>query len=93
MITREKSGICTKKAHLTSQITEPRTYAQASKHPVWIEAMITEYQALLRNQTWTLVSLPLGAHIVGCRWIYKAKYKPDGSVDRFKARLVDQGYT
>ena len=55
--------------------------------------MDTEYQALLRNQTWTLVSPPLGAHIVGCRWIYKVKYKPDGSVDRFKARLLAQGYT
>ena len=88
MITRAKSGIYTEKAYLTSQITEPRTYAQASKHPVWIEAMNTEYQALLRNQTWTFVSPPLGAHIVGCRWIYKVKYKPDGSVDMFKARLL-----
>ena len=86
MITRAKFGIYTKKAYLASQITEPRTYAQASKHPVWIEAMNTEYQALLRNQTWTLVSPPLGAHIVGCRWIYKVKYKQDGSVDRFKQK-------
>ena len=55
--------------------------------------MNIEYRALLRNQTWTLVSPPLGAHIEGCCWIYKVKYKPDGLVDRFKAQLVAQGYT
>ena len=80
MITRAKSGIYTKKAYLAS-------YAQASKHPVWIEAMNTEYQAVLHNQTRTLVSPPLGAHIVGCRWIYQVKHKPDGSVDSLNRKV------
>ena len=52
-----------------------------------------EYQALLHNCTWSLVSPPPSTHIVGCRWIYKLKYRPDGSVERHKARLVAQGFT
>ena len=52
-----------------------------------------EYQALLRNHTWSLVPPPPLAHIVGCRWIYKLKYLPNGSVERHKARLVAQGFT
>ncbi|RVW48987.1 Retrovirus-related Pol polyprotein from transposon TNT 1-94 [Vitis vinifera] len=56
-------------------------------HPM---AMNHEYQALLRNNTWSLVPPPSSAHIVGYRWIYKLKYHPDGSIDRHKARLVAQ---
>ncbi|RVW58402.1 Retrovirus-related Pol polyprotein from transposon RE1 [Vitis vinifera] len=59
-------------------------------HPM---AMNREYQALLRNNTWSLVPPPSSTHIVGCRWIYKLKYRPDGSIDRHKARLVAQGFT
>ena len=51
-----------------------------------------EYQALLRNYTWSLVPPPPSAHIVSCRWIYKLKYRPNGSVERDKARLVE-GFT
>ena len=51
-----------------------------------------EYQALLRNYTWSLVPPPPSAHIVSCRWIYKLKYRPNGSVERHKARLV-KGFT
>nr|CAN83734.1 hypothetical protein VITISV_024044 [Vitis vinifera] len=36
---------------------------------------------------------PPGKKPVGCRWIYTVKYKADGSIERFKARLVEKGYT
>ena len=73
--------------------SEPHTYNQASKSEPWVQAMQHEYQALLRNHTWSLVPPPPLAHIVGCRWIYKLKYLPNGSVERHKARLVAQGFT
>ena len=89
MITRNKYGIQKKKAYFT-QLREPRTYLQASKHQVWINAMNTEYNALIKNNTWSLVTSPPRAHIVGSNWIYIIKYNVDGSVNRFKARLVSQ---
>ena len=38
-------------------------------------------------------SLPPGKHTIGCRWVYTIKYKQDGSVDHYKARLVAKWYT
>ncbi|RVX07394.1 Retrovirus-related Pol polyprotein from transposon RE1 [Vitis vinifera] len=93
MVTRAKSGIHKKRSFIVQHTTEPRTYSQASKNDSWVQAMNREYQALLRNNTWSLVPPPSSAHIVGCRWIYKLKYRPDGSIDRHKARLVAQGFT
>ncbi|RVW86355.1 Retrovirus-related Pol polyprotein from transposon RE1 [Vitis vinifera] len=93
MVTRAKSGIHKKRSFIVQHTTEPCTYSQASKNDSWVQAMNREYQALLRNNTWSLVPPPSSAHIVGCSWIYKLKYRPDGSIDRHKARLVAQGFT
>ncbi|RVW14006.1 Retrovirus-related Pol polyprotein from transposon RE1 [Vitis vinifera] len=79
MVTRAKSGIHKKKSFLMQTTSEPHTYSQAFKSEPWVQAMQHEYQALLRNHTWSLVPPPPSAHIVGCRWIYKLKYLPNGS--------------
>ncbi len=54
--------------------------------------MLKEYQALLWTHTWDLVDLPANVNIIGCKWVFKLKYKPDGTIDRYKARLVAKGY-
>lgn len=51
--------------------------------------MHDEYIALLANHTWDLVPPPSNRKIIHCK--YKVKQKSDGSIDRFKARLVAQG--
>ena len=47
----------------------------------------------LTAKSWDLVELPPGKQVVGCKWIFKVKYKADGSIERYKARLVAKGYT
>ena len=46
-----------------------------------------------RTFTWSVCPLPPGKVPIGCKWIFKVKYNPDGTVERFKARLVAQEYT
>lgn len=53
--------------------------------------MEIELPALDQNHIWSLVDLPLGRSIVGCRWVYKIKHKADGVIERHKARLVAKG--
>ena len=55
--------------------------------------MKVELDAMEVNHTWSLTVLPKGMHSIGCKWIYKIRYKSDGSVERYKARLVAKGYT
>jgi hypothetical protein len=71
---------------------EPSTYKQAASHPDWTQAMILEYNALISNQTWTLCPRPSHHNVVRNKWVFKIKQKPDGSVDRFKARSVAKGF-
>ncbi|GKB75803.1 retrovirus-related pol polyprotein from transposon TNT 1-94, partial [Tanacetum coccineum] len=70
---------------------EPVTYSQAVKDKRWCDAMDNELQALERNGTWTIENLPKDKKALGCKWVYKIKRKSDGTVERFKARLVILG--
>ena len=55
--------------------------------------MDEEMDALISRGTWELVFAPKNAVVVGCRWVYTLKYRIDGLVDRYKAKLVAKGYT
>jgi hypothetical protein len=55
--------------------------------------MSDEFLALSQTQTWTLVSRPPSTNIVGSKWVFKTKNRPDGSVEKCKARLVARGFT
>lgn len=72
--------------------SEPSTISQALKHPSWCNAMQNEFNTLERNDTWSLVPPSEASKLVGCKWVYPTEYKPDGSIDRLKPRLVAKGF-
>ena len=74
-------------------LAAPASYRTALGDACWRAAMEDEHSALLRNGTWTLVPRPPGQNVIGSRLVFKVKQKADGSVDKFKARLVTQGFT
>ena len=55
--------------------------------------MNKEYNSIMKNQTWGLTELPEDKTPIGCKWLFKYKLKSDGSIERFKERLVAKGYT
>ncbi|CAL1396601.1 unnamed protein product [Linum trigynum] len=81
-------------AHSVTPITILTRYSQAKNDPRWQAAMGEEFYALDQNHTWSIVDRPPPpTPMVGCRWLYMVKYHPDGSLERFRARLVAQGFT
>lgn len=55
--------------------------------------MNAKIATLEMNNTWTIIDLSPSKKAIGCKWVYKVKYKAVGSVKRYKARLVAKGYT
>ena len=49
--------------------------------------------SILSNGTWELTERPYGCKSVGCKWIFKKKLRPDGTIDKYKAWVVANGYT
>lgn len=39
------------------------------------------------------MTLPEGKRSVGCKWVHTVKYKADGLIERYMARLVAKGFT
>lgn len=55
--------------------------------------MESELTALMENHTWDIVPVPPRRKPIGCKWVYKIKFKADGSIERYKTQLVAKGFT
>lgn len=91
--TKGLSGPLKAFVHVFSSSNVPTSVQEALSDSKWTQAMKEEMEALLKNDTWTLVTLPKGKKPVGCKWVFSIKHKADGSIERYKARLVAKAYT
>ena len=100
MVTRFELGIFKPKTYLAikhplpyADMVEPTGCSQANKDLNWRNAMYQELNALIQNGTWTLVPSKSYMSIFGCIWVFKLKRKVDGSIDKYKSRLVAKGFS
>jgi hypothetical protein len=57
----------------------------------WIKAMNDEINSIKNNDVWELTDLPIQRKTIGCKWVLRKKFKADGSLDKYKVRLVAKG--
>lgn len=77
-------------AHVLTAL-EPNTYNQAKDHPKWMEVMQKANNAMEKTKTLDLTSLPPEKKAIPSRYVYKAKFNYDGSIERCKERIVARG--
>lgn len=77
-------------------VFEPRSFKEAISGPHaehWRAAIRVEIEALKRCNTWDVTDLPRTRRAIGCKWVFKIKLNSDGSVNKFKARMVAKGFS
>ena len=82
--------------YIAHGLSDPLTVEQALSSPdknEWRRAMEREIDSLHTNEVWDLVELPSGRKAIGSKWVFKRKLNTGGDVERYKARLVAQGFS
>lgn len=97
MVTRSKAGTHKPNPKYAMNVVhdsqvEPTCFSQAVKYPEWREAMASEFNALQKNGTWSLVPPSPSMNILPSKWVFKIKRRADGSIERHNARLVANGF-
>lgn len=64
---------------------------QRDDWPNWKEAIDSEYDSLIKNNTWTLCDLPKERKAITGKWMFKLKHKSNGDIDKYRARFVARG--
>ena len=90
MITRSKDVIYKPKVYIV--VVQLEFVDEALQNENWVATMRDKYLALMRNGTWSLVSLPEGRKTIRCKWVFKIKENPDGTVNKYKPRQVGKGF-
>jgi len=71
---------------------KPTCYTKASKYSEWRTAMNAQFNALFSNDSWTLIPPKPHFNFIGCKWVYRIKKRVDGTVERYRSKLVAEGF-
>ena len=74
-------------------VTKPYSFQEAVKQPTWVDAMVEEYESIVKKKSWEIVPRPVDKSVVGSKWIYKVNKAAHGSVEKYKARFVAWGFS
>ena len=72
---------------------EPTCLEEVIKQKEWIDAMVEEYQSIIKNDVWEIVPRPKYKSVVSSKWIFKTKHSADSSIEKYKARFVAYGFS
>jgi hypothetical protein len=72
---------------------EPTCFEEAIQKIEWADAMIEEYQSIIKNDVWKIVRRPKSKDVVSSKWLFKIKHAADGSIKKYKARFVARGFS
>ena len=76
-------------------LSEPSTFEAAVSGPDqvhWREAIQAELKSMRLRGVFRAAKLPKGHRAIGTKWVFKIKRKADGSIDKYKTRLVAKGF-
>jgi hypothetical protein len=85
------SGYVALMSHISN--AEPTISEDAAKQQVWKDAMLEEFQSIMKNDVWDVVPRPEGKSVVTFKWLSKIKHAADGSIEKYKARFVAHGFS
>ena len=71
----------------------PSKYEEATKKKEWKDAMIEEYQSIMKNDFWEIVLRPERKSVMNSKWIYKIKHVVDGNIEKYKAIIITRGFS
>jgi hypothetical protein len=73
--------------------SKPSTFEEVVEKPEWKDAMMEEYEFIMKNDVWKVILGPEEKSIVNSRWIYKIKHVADDNIDKYKEMFVARGFS
>ena len=74
-------------------VTEPSSFEEEVQQIIWVDTMVEEYESIVKKSAWEVFLRLVRKLVVGSKWIYKVKQTVDGSVEKYKAIFVAQGFS
>ena len=93
MAVKRTRPLCDIYERCNAALLELANYTEAAVSAHWRTAMKEELNIIEKNNTWELVERPSNKKVIGVKWVYRTKLNPDGSVNKYKAKLVVKGYS